>query len=126
MEIKHDGLEWTKRRITTNIGKRDSENPNSGINVYNYEEFKYEFTLRPIYKIASVREGSPADLAGIKVDDELLKINGSNAQSMKLKQIIGKLMHKDGEEIRLVLLRGTEEVKAQFILKDPIPFKKYQ
>lgn len=124
MEIKHDGLEWTKRRLTTNIGKRDSENPNSGINVYNYEEFKYEFILRPIYKIASVREGSPADLAGVKVDDELLKVNGSSAQSMKLKQIIGKLMHKEGEEIRLVLLRGTEEVKAHFILEDPIPFQK--
>ncbi|OYD45236.1 hypothetical protein CHU00_12505 [Sphingobacterium cellulitidis] len=124
MEIKHDGLEWTKRRLATTVGKRDADNPNSGINVYNQEDFKYEFTLRPIYKIASVREGSPADSAGVKVNDELLKINGNSAQNMKLNHILGKLMHKEGEEINLVLKRGTEEVKAHFILIDPIPYRK--
>jgi len=124
MDIKHDGLEWTQRRISTNIGRKDSENPNGGINVFSQEEFKYEFSLRPIYKVANVREGSPADLAGVRVDDEILKINGNTAQNLKLKHIIGKFLHKEGEEIKLVLLRGEEEVKVQFILKDPIPYKK--
>jgi hypothetical protein len=43
---------------------------------------------------------------------------------MKLKQIIGKFLHKEGDIIRLVLKRGVEEVKAEFKLIDPIPYKK--
>lgn len=124
MEIKHDGLEWTQRRVPTNIGRRDPDNPNSpGVSVYSQEEYKYEFSLRPIYRVASVREGSPADLAGVKIDDEILKVNGSNAQNLKLKQIVGKFMHKEGDDIRLVLQRGLDQIKVQFILKDPIPFQ---
>lgn len=125
MEIKHDGLEWTQRRVPTNIGRRDPDNPNSpGVSVYSQEEYKYEFSLRPIYRVASVREGSPADLAGVRIDDEILKVNGSNAQNLKLKQIVGKFLHKEGDDIRLVLQRGLEQIKVQFILKDPIPFQK--
>jgi hypothetical protein len=123
LDIKHDGLEWTQRRIPTNIGKRQ-DGASGGISVYSQEEFKYEFSLRPIYKVGNVREGSPADLAGVQVDDEILKINGSSAQNMKLKQIIGKFLHKEGDIIRLVLKRGVEEVKAEFKLIDPIPYKK--
>jgi len=124
MEIKHDGLEWTKRRISANIGRRDSENINGGINVFSQEEYKYEFALKPIYKVASVRAGSPADEAGVKIDDEILRINGSTAQNLKLDQIMAKLQHREGDEIKLLIRRGEEDKSFEFILNDPIPYRK--
>ncbi|MFZ4263686.1 PDZ domain-containing protein [Sphingobacterium sp. HJSM2_6] len=120
IDIKHDGLTWTQKRVSAALSKRNDQD--GGINVYQHEEFKYEFSLKPNYVINNVREGSPAALAGIQKEDILHKVNGRYTSDMKLQEIIGKLQELDGQEVKLLIKRNGKEINFRFLLKDPIPY----
>mgnify|MGYP001054571816 CR=1 FL=1 len=61
--------------------------------------------------VREVKEGSPADLAGIRQGDTVLGING---QSIYNNESMSRALNsvKEGEEIQLVLLRGKETVST--------------
>lgn len=72
------------------------------------------------FKIQEVREGSPADMAGIKAGDKLLRINGQNAQFFTLSTILDLFDKREGKKMRLLMKRGNEEYKTFFRLQDII------
>ena len=121
IDIKHDGLIWTQSRVAAALGQRNETN--EGISVYQHQEFKYEFQLKPSYVVNNVRKDSPADIAGVLKDDILVRINGKSTSDMKIQDIVGKFQEKEGEEIRLLVRREGKEITFRFILKDPIPFE---
>jgi hypothetical protein len=57
------------------------------------------------YEIANVREHSSAEAIGLKVGDEIVKINGLEAKKYTLDEIIGKLNSKENKRVRLVIKR---------------------
>ncbi|WP_293933308.1 PDZ domain-containing protein [Sphingobacterium sp. UBA6645] len=123
MEIKHDGLVWAQREVPTSIGSRSNDDPHGGVTAWQSQILKYEFKLLPVYVVAGVRKDSPAERAGVLKDDVLIKINGKKTENMKLKDVLHKLQHKDGDLINLIVERAGEQRQLQFKLVDPIPYK---
>lgn len=72
------------------------------------------------FKVVQVRENSPAEEAGIKVGDVLMKLNGTRAKNLTLMKINEILRKRDGKKIRLRMKRGEEEYKTSFRLRNII------
>ena len=122
LDVRHDGLVWTQSRVRTNLASAKDDLREQGTTVFQEQNFRYEFLLKPTYIIANVREGSPGGLAGAQVGDELLRINGKRVENMKLKQILHTLQHKQGDRLNLLIRRDDQQVMLHFKLMDPIPF----
>ncbi len=71
----------------------------------------------PIFTISNIRENSPASLAGLKENDQILSLNSSNHRTLKLNDINLLLQSKENRKIRIKVLRDGEEFKTSFELK---------
>lgn len=71
----------------------------------------------PIFTISNVQEDSPAWLAGLKENDQILSINNSNHQSVSLNDINLILQSKENRKIKMKVLRDGEEFRTAFELK---------
>lgn len=72
----------------------------------------------PFYEISQVRKNSPADKAGIKQGDQLIKINFQPAFDYELHQINELFQSHHGKTIRMTVLRDTAEYKTKFDLQN--------
>lgn len=72
------------------------------------------------FKVVQVRENSPAEEAGIKVGDVIMRLNGTRAKNLTLMSIQDKLKKKDGKKIRFRMKRGEEEYVTSFRLRNII------
>jgi TPR repeat protein len=70
--------------------------------------------------VSSVEQGSPAFRAGIRQDDQIISINGEEASSLGLKPLRQMLQAKPGTELRVVVKRGEETRRFEFVLERPI------
>ncbi|MCU0373405.1 MAG: M28 family peptidase [Ignavibacteria bacterium] len=69
----------------------------------------------PGYKISGVQAGSPAEKAGILAGDVMIKFNGKDIGNLyDYTAALGDV--KPGQEVEVVLKRGTEEVTVKVIL----------
>ena len=93
---------------------RPFEHDMSGIEVYLQEEKTRH------YFVGRVEPGSPADLAGIKADDEIIQINFAPAASFKLDDINNLFKTADGKTIILSIYRDKEVDVKVFKLKQRI------
>uniref|UniRef100_UPI00321774C5 aspartyl protease family protein n=1 Tax=uncultured Draconibacterium sp. TaxID=1573823 RepID=UPI00321774C5 len=71
----------------------------------------------PVYTITNIREDSPAFLAGLQENDQILSINSSNHKSLELNDINLLLQSKENRKIKVKVLRNGEEFKTSFELK---------
>lgn len=71
----------------------------------------------PIYTISNIRENSPAYLAGLRENDQILSINSNNHRSLELNDINLLLQSRENKKIRVTVLRNGEEIKTSFELK---------
>lgn len=97
VELQHDGLQWVQEVKDNSILKNTVSFEKGSENLT--RELKYTFTLKSNYSIMSVRKDSPADLAGLKEGDVILKINGYNAFTFTLEEINDILKSKEGRTI---------------------------
>ena len=72
------------------------------------------------YIIGQVVPGSPADLADVQVNDEILKVNGRKVKFYTLTDLLAKFQKKVGKRVRLQIKRGDEIIEREFLLKDLI------
>src|SRR5258708_12507789 len=71
--------------------------------------------------VMSVEKGSPADAAGLKVDDLVAKLNGNSTRTMPLWQMQEELVGSPGAKIALEVIRLGQPVQASFELKPFTP-----
>ncbi|HNQ36613.1 MAG TPA: aspartyl protease family protein [Prolixibacteraceae bacterium] len=71
----------------------------------------------PIFTVANIRENSPAYLAGLKENDQIISINNSSHNNMSLNDINLILQSKENRKIKMKVLRDGEEFKTSFELK---------
>lgn len=71
----------------------------------------------PIFTISNIRENSPAYLAGLHENDQILAINNEDHKSLELNDINLLLQSKENKRIRLKVLRDGQELKTEFELK---------
>ena len=72
------------------------------------------------YIISYVRPNSPADLAGVKVNDEIVAMNGFSLDNFEISDIYGTLSKRAGRFVHLKIKRGERTIKARFRLKSEI------
>ena len=73
--------------------------------------------MAPRFIVSEIREGSPADLAGIFNGDEILSVNGKETYNYKLHELIGLFASKDGKKIVMRIKRNGKSFKKKFYLK---------
>ena len=67
--------------------------------------------------VHSVDNDSPAETAGIRREDVVLKAGDKSAAEMDIEDLRDLLKSGDGKEIRMTLKRGEEEKAVSFKLK---------
>lgn len=72
------------------------------------------------YIVFGVVPGSPAEEAGVKVGDRIMKVNCWPASFYSLEGLTRKLQGKTGKKIRLKIRRDGEKIKLSFLLRDLI------
>ncbi len=119
IEVEHAGLEWVKESL--------DERTAGGIKIYTdntldkyQSNLKIHFTLKPVFKIASVRVDSEAEKAGLKVGDRILRINRQMGQWLSIEMINELLKSEEGKTIEIEVERDSKTYKFIFQLKNII------
>ncbi|HCE58371.1 MAG TPA: hypothetical protein DER09_11205 [Prolixibacteraceae bacterium] len=71
----------------------------------------------PIFTVTNIRENSPAFLAGLQENDQIISINNNNHKSMELNDINLLLQSKENKKIKVKYLRDGQEFETAFELK---------
>ncbi|UOK41275.1 MULTISPECIES: PDZ domain-containing protein [Flavobacterium] len=115
IEVQHEGIEWVKEGMIRNSKPNNTLNVNDI--VFDNSHLKYKFALKPVYTIASVRKDSPAEVAGLKIGDKILKINGKNVSNLSKQKIDNMLHEEDGKKIEMEIERKGVKKEMKFKLK---------
>ncbi|OYU80136.1 MAG: signal protein PDZ [Flavobacterium sp. BFFFF1] len=114
IELHHVGLKMVQE-------KKQRNGTSSSVKIEfssgNEMDIKYQFELKPVYEIASVRKGSPADVVGIKQGDVLLTINNSQSYRYTLEEINEMLKSDDGRKLLLEVQRDNTILKFKLEMK---------
>lgn len=65
--------------------------------------------------VVAPMKGTPADRAGLKTDDKIIKINGKDFTADKMDDAVKIMRGKPGEKVKITVLRRDENGKATFI-----------
>jgi hypothetical protein len=79
---------------------------------------RIEINKEKIIYASQVRENSPAALAGMRPQDELVKINKIPLDFWELSDIIKLLRSEEGKEVQLEVRRYKDESRTDFELKE--------
>ncbi|MBI4041820.1 MAG: S41 family peptidase [Deltaproteobacteria bacterium] len=81
-----------------------------------------EITIRDdVLTIITPLEGTPADRAGLKANDRIIKIEGDYTDKMTIMEAVSKMRGKKGTPITITIIRkGLEEPKGYRIVRDTI------
>ena len=117
IEIAYNGQTLVKEKKPTSFKLGDiltskTDNGTSIELIYNYV-----FSLKPTVQVMSVRLSSPADLAGVKVGDIVLEINGTPIYKLQLQQLTHMFYEKEDKEIELLVDRDGTQFLFTFKLK---------
>ncbi len=104
--------------------------PNDQIHLLSYPKFSEPFyynlsglELRATgeklknFMIAFVQDDTPANKAGLKAGDQILKMNGRNAGTYTLEEMNGFLNSKPNQKIKMEIKRKEEILKFEFKLE---------
>ncbi|MFZ4105685.1 aspartyl protease family protein [Flavobacterium sp.] len=113
IEIQHDGLEWVKEEelinkyasITLDVAQDKLVN------------FRYKFSLKPVFKITSVRKNSPAAACGLLKDDVIHTINKDKVYRYSLQELSELLKSEEGKWITLEIERNNKTMVFKFQLQ---------
>ena len=78
---------------------------------------KYKFSLKPIFKINSIRKNSTAEISGLQKDDIIIAINQKDTYKYSLQEINEILKSEDGKWIYITIERNNKIIKFKFQLK---------
>ena len=114
IELQNEGMQWVQETVQMQTVFLDNTFDDSGNKKNN---FKYKFTLKPVYTISNVRAGSPAALCGLLKDDIIVSINNTVGYKYSLQSINQLLKSEDGKWIYIEIERNSQLLKFKFQLK---------
>jgi len=126
LTVQHSGV-----RVIKNYNiRKGSSKPSLGfiskdkgkisVNVYKADASTFVYSLESEYKITEVRPNSPAALAGLLKDDEVLEVNGRKSHLYKLSDLNDLFYSEEGKKITIKVDRMGVEMKFTFYLKKVI------
>lgn len=113
IEIQHDGLKWVEEEEL--INKNASITLDVGQD--KLVDFKYKFSLKPVFKITSVRKNSPASACGLLKEDVILSINKNKVYTYSLQELNELLKSEEGKWITLEIERNNKTLVFKFQLQ---------
>lgn len=118
IELAYSGEELVRQRRNNRASflvNNDQESTSTNTVVLSYS---YDYEFKPIYRISQVRVNSPAEEAGIKVGDIVVKVNGKYAYEFDLHEIIERFQRREGSLVKIEVNRNGEPLEFQFKLKN--------
>jgi len=91
---------------------KDIEYDKSGLLVFAYGEKLNK------YYVKEVIPGSPADIAGLKEGDLIVRLGFWPSSFLSLRRIVNKLSGKEGKRIKMKIKRDGKKISKEFILRD--------
>lgn len=116
LEIQNSGMQWVQETVRLQTVSNQMTYDQDGRKA----DFKYRFTLKPVYTVAEVRPGSPAALSGMAQGDVVVRINGTSAHKLSLQQINELLKSEPGRWITIEAEREGQPLKFAIQLQDPL------
>lgn len=119
IELIYDGQVLVKEASMASL-------PNSGLSISDNNkvafqvDYNYNFVFKPSYKIFSVRNKSPAQLAGLRKGDVILSVNDKEAHLFKLEEIVYLFYSKPNRKFKIKVDRNGFERVFKFKLKKVI------
>lgn len=114
--VEHNGFRIVKDFEGSPPAFSIEEGEHGGIEVYRSVR-PVRFSLAPEFRIAEVRPDSPAEKAGLKPGDVLLKLNGRPAHKFSLDKISRIFTSRNDRKIKLLVQRDLREIEFVFRLK---------
>lgn len=117
LTIEHEGMELIKseKRAIVNI---DQSTPSENITRNSIPiTTELRLSLVPRYVVVNLREGSAAEMAGVKIGDRVLTVNGKPSYQYKLYQLIDLFSSEEGKKITMEIERNKVISKVKFNLK---------
>lgn len=117
IELEHNGIRLVKEFNPKNE-TRDKSIPENSTDLSTIIfDASYKFSVKPAYTIVELRPNSPAEIAGLQLDDIILKINGKETYAYSLQELMQFFYEKAGKKIRLKVDRMGKEMSFQFVLE---------
>ena len=116
VELQNDGMQWVQETVqlqTVNINAIEFDKNGDQVN----SNFKYKFSLKPIYSIANIRKNSPAESCGLKKGDIIISINNVMGYKYSLQEINEILKSEEGKWLYFEIERESQILKFKFQLK---------
>ena len=115
VEFQNEGLQWVQETVPLQTILLENTYDATGEKQQN--NFKYKFSLKPVYTIANVRKNSPAAESGLQKGDVLISINGTIGYKYQLQEINALLKSEEGKWITMEVERNGKKLKFHFQLK---------
>jgi hypothetical protein len=118
LDVVYNGKQLVKEEDVRSYSDAYNQSVSSTNSVKFITSFSYKF--KPSYRIRNIVANSPADKAGLKVDDIILRLNNKPSHEYQLGEIIQKFQEKDGKRIKITVDRKGEKLKFQFRLEKKV------
>lgn len=118
LDVVYNGKKLVKEEETKTYTDGFNQQVDGNNSVSFITSFSYKF--KPSFRIKNVIKNSPADKAGLKIDDLIIRLNNKPAHEYTLGEIIDKFQEKDKKKIRITIERKGQIMKFQFNLEKRI------
>ncbi|CAC9976833.1 PDZ domain-containing protein [Flavobacterium panici] len=118
--IQHNGLQWVQETVHLETVKVAASLSEGEANQNNGGNFRYKFSLKPVYEIVNIRKQSAAEKCGLQKGDIITSINGERPYKYSLQQINQLLKSEEDKWINLEVERNSLILKFRFKLEDEL------
>ncbi|MDR6761695.1 hypothetical protein J2Y38_001904 [Flavobacterium sp. 2755] len=118
--IQHNGLQWVQETVHLETVKVSTSLTEGEPNQNNGGNFRYKFSLKPVYEIVNIRKQSAAEKCGLQKGDIIISINGERPYKYSLQQINQLLKSEEDKWINLEVERSSLILKFRFKLEDEL------
>lgn len=116
IELQNEGMQWVQETVplkTVNLMENTFDENGNKVDA----NFKYKFSLKPMYTIANIRKDSPAERCGLRKGDTVISINKMLGYKYSLQEINEILKSEDGKWLTFEIERNSQILKFRFQLK---------
>lgn len=118
--IQHNGLQWVQETVHLEMVKVATTLDEVANNEKKDGNFRYKFSLKPVYEIVNIRKNSAAEKCGLQKGDIIVSINKNAPYKYSLQQINMLLKSEEDIWINLEVERNSLILKFRFKLEDEL------
>ncbi|MBF4491918.1 signal protein PDZ [Flavobacterium sp. JLP] len=118
--IQHNGLQWVQETVHLETVQVVNSMSDVGYDAKNDDNFKYKFSLKPVYEIVNIRKNSTAEKCGLQKGDIIVSINNTLPYKYSLQQLNNLLKSEDDVWITMEVERNSLVLKFRFKLEDEL------